>query len=148
MLQNILTTKLFRRPTVQLGLFGAASLLTWASWQEPSLHDYPQPISVAAVRLAGPGTALAAMHDQVVRLPGITACTVNADARSLAFTYHPDEVTPAQVCQQLPAAWHAQLYQAPMQLVAGPQCPVPQGYLVALDRLRFALNLRRLFVNV
>jgi hemoglobin len=28
-----------------------------------------------------------------------------------------------------------------VQLVTGPQCPVPQGYHVALDRLRFALNL-------
>jgi hypothetical protein len=50
------------------------------------------------------------MHHQVMALPGIIACTVNADARSLAFTYHPDEVTPVQVCQQLLAGWHAQLY--------------------------------------
>ena len=132
---------------VQFSLLGLTSMLAWASWQEPNLHDYPPPISVAALRLASPGT-VPAMHDQLVALPGITACTVSPDAHSLAFTYRPDEVTPAQVCQQLPAAWHAQLYEAPAQTVPGPQCPVPQGYIVAIERLRFALNLRRLFVKV
>lgn len=131
----------------QVGLLGLVGLLTWASWQEPNLHDYPQPVNLAAMQLASPEAATA-MHDRVVALPGITACTVSADNHALAFTYHPDETTPAQVYQQLPAAWHARLYQAPAQLVTGPQCPVPQGYLVALERVRFALNLRRLFVKV
>ena len=140
--------KRFYSLMVQVAAASVVSVLTWSNWQEPNLHDYPEPISVAVVQLSGPALNVEGLHRLVTHVSGITACTISADVRSMAFTYHPNEVTPEQVQQQLPAAWHAQLYQAPPALITGPQCPVPQGYVVALERLRFALNLRRLFVKV
>jgi hypothetical protein len=127
-----------------------AGLLLWANWQEPNLHDYSIPASVGALRLAGvqPGAQATALHTRLLRLPGITACTISADAHALAFTYYPEIVTPAQVQQVVASTCQAQEYVAPATTVLSPQCPVPQGYIVALDKLRFALNLRRFFINV
>ena len=125
-------------------------LLLWANWQEPNLHDYSTPASVSALRLEGvqPGAQAAALHARLLRVPGITACTVSADAHALAFTYYPDVITPAHVRQLIARSYQAQEYVAPATPVVGPQCPVPQGYIVALEKLRFALNLRRLFIRV
>lgn len=127
-----------------------AALLLWANWQEPNLHDYPAPVSVGALRLAGvqPGAQAAALHARLLQIPGITSCTLSADAHALAFTYQPDVVTPAQVRQLVARSGQAQEYVAPATPVVGPQCPIPQGYIVALERLRFALNMRRFFVRV
>ncbi|TVT41649.1 hypothetical protein FNT36_09460 [Hymenobacter setariae] len=126
------------------------ALLLWANWQEPNLHDYSAPISVGALRVAGslPATEAAKLHTQLIQMPGITACTVQAGAHAVAYTYRPDEITPAQVQQQLAPAFRVQTYEAPAAPVMGPQCPVPQGYIMALEKLRFALNLRRLFIAV
>jgi hypothetical protein len=73
---------------------------------------------------------------------------VSADAHAVAFTFHPNVVTPTQVQQVVAHSFRAREYVAPPAPVVGPQCPVPQGYLVALEKLRFALNLRRLFITV
>ena len=139
-----------RRWLGRLGLGSAAALLLWANWQEPNLHDYPAPIAVAALRVAGvpPGPAATALHNQLVHLPGVTACTISADAHSLAFTYQPGVVTPAQVQQQVARSYRVQAYEAPATPAVGPQCPVPMRYVTALEQLRFSLNLRRLFIRV
>jgi hypothetical protein len=139
-----------RRWVGRLGLGSAAALLLWANWQEPNLHDYPAPIGVAALQVAGlqPGPQAVALHDQLVRLPGVTACTISADAHSLAFTYQPSVVTPAQVQQQVARSYRVQSYVAPATPALGPQCPVPLRYVTALEQLRFTLNLRRLFIRV
>ena len=135
----------------RLALGCVALLLLWSNWQEPNLHDYPVPVTVGALQVTGvqPGPQAAALHARLLQLPGITACTVSADAHAVAYTYHPNEITPAQVQQQVASAFSGvQEYHAPAAAVVGPQCPVPTGYIVALERLRFALNLRRLFVKV
>jgi hypothetical protein len=105
---------------------------------------------VGALRLAGvqPGAQANALHARLLQVPGITACTISADAHALAFTYHPDVVSPTQVQRLVARSYQAQEYVAPATPVVGPQCPVPQGYLVALEKLRFTLNLRRLFIRV
>ncbi|MGI4862930.1 MAG: hypothetical protein ACRYFZ_03350 [Janthinobacterium lividum] len=134
----------------RVALGGVFLLLLWSNWQEPNLHDYPAPVTVGALRVAGvqPGPQATALHARLLQLPGITACTVSADAQAVAYTYHPDEITPAQVQQQVASGFRVQEYHAPAAAIVGPQCPVPTGYIVALERLRFALNLRRLFVKV
>jgi hypothetical protein len=134
----------------RIGLGSAAALLLWANWQEPNLHDYPAPVRVDALQVVGvqPGAQATALRTRLLQAPGITACTVSPDAHAVAYTYHPDETTPAQVRQHLASAFQVQEYSAAAAPVAGPQCPVPVGYLVALERVRFALNLRRLFVRV
>lgn len=134
----------------RLALGCVALLLLWSNWQEPNLHDYPKPVSVGALEVAGvqPGPQAAALHARLLQIPGITACTVSADAHAIAYTYHPGEVTPAQVQQQVASGFRVQEYHAPAAPTAGPQCPVPTRYIVALEQLRFALNLRRFFIKV
>ena len=128
----------------------ALSLLTWGSWNEPNLHDYPAPVQVSVLQVADlqPGPAAIELRSQLLQLPGITACTVSADAHSVVYTYCSNETTPLAVQAALTPAFRLQPYQVPAAATSGPQCPMPAGYVVALERLRFAFNLRRLFVRV
>ncbi|MFD2217841.1 hypothetical protein [Hymenobacter bucti] len=139
-----------RRSWGWLATGGLGGLLLWANWQEPNLHDYPMPVGVGALQVSGvqPGAQATALQTQLAKLPGITACTISADAHAVAFTYHPDVVTPTQVRQIVAHSFRVREYVAPPTPVVGPQCPVPQGYITALERLRFALNLRRFFITI
>lgn len=134
----------------QAVLVGALGLLGWANWNEPNLHDYPAPVTVAALQLTEPLTVAqaAALRTRVTETPGVTACTVSADGRAAVFTYRPAEASPAEVAARLANEYAVREYHAPALPDTGPQCPVPQQYVSALEQLRFALNVRRFFVKV
>lgn len=122
------------------------AVFVWSSWEEPSLHEYAPTtefITLAAPGLA-PGPAAQRLQAEASALPGVTACALRADKQLLTLAYHPDELTAAELCQKLnlsplPVA-------APDPTVR--QCPVPAGYILVLEQVRFALNLRRLFVSL
>ena len=136
---------LARRPWRLIGAAAVLALFTWSSWQEPSLHEYAPPttfvtLSAPALR---PGPESARLRAQITALPGITACALRPDKQLLTLAYNPELLSPAQL--------YARLGLRPLP-VAPPdptvrQCPVPAGYVLVAERLRFALNLRRLFVR-
>ena len=66
--------------------------------------------------------------------------------RTRWLTYQSDIVTPAQVRQQVARSYRVQPYLAPATPAVRPHYSVPLRYVTALKQLRFALNLRRLFI--
>lgn len=124
----------------------AAALLTWGSWQTPNLSNYARPARFVVLDAPGlqPGPDSARLQAQVERLPGITACAIRPAKQLLVVAYNPDSLSQQQLCQRLGLT--AQL--PPPPSTNARQCPVPAGYVLLLEKVRFAFNLRRLFIHV
>jgi hypothetical protein len=122
------------------------ALFVWSSWEEPSLHEYTTQTEFITLNAPGlqPGPAAERLQARIAALPGITAVALRADKQLLTLGYNPEELTQEQLCQTL--ALRPLPVPAPDPTVR--QCPVPAGYVLALERVRFALNLRRLFVSL
>ena len=123
------------------------ALLVWGSWNEPSLHEFTPTtefITLDAPALLHPGPAAARLQARARALPGVTACAVRPEKHLLTLAYHPGELRAEELCRQL--ALRPLPLAAPDPSVR--QCPVPPGYITALEKLRFAFNLRRFFVRL
>lgn len=132
-------------------LAGALVLLTlvaWGSWQEPSLHEFipvTEFVTLTAPDLQ-PGAAAEQLQARALALPGVTACAVRPEKQLLTLAYRPAELSAGQLQQRLNLS---ALPQPELSAeAAARQCPVPPGYVQALERLRFTFNLRRLFVRL
>lgn len=83
-------------------------------------------------------------------LPGVTACAFSARSQCLTVARKPDQISADALCQELARQSATPLAILPPATLspaaASRQCPVPAGYVLALERLRFALNLRRFFI--
>ncbi|PJJ48519.1 hypothetical protein [Hymenobacter chitinivorans] len=139
--------RLLLRPRAwKVGVLAVLALLVWSSWTEPSLHEYAPTtefITLSAPSLH-PGPAAQQLQARAQALPGVTACALRPDKQLLTLAYHPDEVTADEVRRRLGLRPLAVAAPDPSER----QCPVPAGYVLALERVRFALNLRRLFVSL
>ncbi|MBC6988117.1 hypothetical protein [Hymenobacter sp. BT491] len=127
-------------------------LLTWASWEDPSLHDYVEPVSILQLQIDGLRTPPQAVHlqQQMAAVPGVAACSINARTQLATLLYHAGTVSEAELLRVVSVGGVfavAKLEPAP-RANDRRQCPVPPGYTTALERIRFALNLRRLFVRI
>ncbi|OWP64695.1 hypothetical protein CDA63_02745 [Hymenobacter amundsenii] len=117
----------------------------WGSWNEPSLHEFTP--TTEFITLVAPALAPGLAADQLQArpaLPGVTACALRPDKHLLTLAYRPAEMSADELIQRLGLR--------PMPLPApdptARQCPVPPGYVQALERLRFSFNLRRLLVRL
>ncbi|MFD1470183.1 hypothetical protein ACFQ48_18285 [Hymenobacter caeli] len=132
---------------------GPLALLAWANWEAPALHSYAAPIELVAWQVPHlpTGPAAEALRAHLAAQPGVRACALSAATGTVSFVYRPGEATEAGLRRALagagPYAPRA-LPAAPAPAPAARQCPVPAGYVLGLERLRFALNLRRFFVAV
>jgi hypothetical protein len=129
-----------------------AALVTWASSSAPEMHHFVRPVATTVWQLAPlPDAASAqALQTRLASEPGVSACAVSARTNCVAFVYHPQEATPTALYEAV-SRNGARVLEAPLPASAAPagrQCPVPPGYFQFVDDLRFALNLRRLFVTV
>ena len=137
------------------GLFALllVSLLTWANWQEPNLHDYVPSASISLLHVGGlsdPARA-ASLERRIAVLDGVTDCNLNSQTQVAVVTHYPDQISLADIRRSLSnngAYVVTEQAFVPAAAATGPQCPVPAGYLVALEKLRFALNFRRFFIQV
>ncbi|WP_162910775.1 heavy-metal-associated domain-containing protein [Hymenobacter oligotrophus] len=130
-----------------LALAPVLALLAWANWQTPNLHDYVPPVTVTRLQYQPGPAEPAAVLEQV---PGVTSCAANPAAGIAVVMHQPEQVSPQQLAAALQRAGvrATALPRPPAMVLTGPQCPVPPSYLLALERLRFALNFRRFFVEV
>jgi hypothetical protein len=128
------------------------AILFWANWEAPEMHHFVRPVEMTVWQLAPLASPTAAqdLATQLATEPGVSACAVSPRTNCVAFVYHPDEVSPEALYQ---AVGHRgglvldhSLANAPKPALR--QCPVPTSYLLLLDQVRFALNLRRFFVSV
>jgi len=122
------------------------SLLTWSSWQAPALSSYARPSQYVVLEApylrAGPDSAR--LQARVAALPGINACAIRPAKQLLVVAYNPDSLSQEQLCQRL----GVKAQPTPLPNPTARQCPVPAGYVLALEKIRFSLNLRRLFVHI
>jgi cation transport ATPase len=91
------------------------------------------------------------LQDRVSHMPGVTACTVAPTTQVAVVSYRPEETTEVAIRQMLAAGGAYVVSPAPplpQTAALGPQCPVPASYVLAVERLRFALNFRRFLVRV
>ena len=142
----------FLRPLGWAVASGFAALLLWANWQAPALHGYARPVTVAVLRIEGlrSGSEALALERQITAVPGVTACSIQQPAGKANLVYHPDETSVAAI--QAAFARYGiphptQLHYSPPVPAPGTGCPVPSTYVVALDQLRFALNIRRFWID-
>jgi hypothetical protein len=145
-------SSLFRLIVRRSWVLPLAALLLWANWDAPAMHHYVRPVEVTIWQLAPLASAVAAqtLATQLAAEPGVSACSVSPRTNCVAFVYHPDEASASGLYEAV-RRHGAQVINNPPAPTVSPairQCPVPTGYLVVLDQIRFALNLRRFFVSV
>lgn len=139
---------IFRR----LWALPVVALLLWANWEAPAMHHYARPVEVTVWQLAplASPAAAQALATQLGTEPGVSACAVSPRTNCVAFVYRSDEVSPETLYEAV-GRYGAHVLAHPPANAAKPvlrQCPVPTSYLLLLDQVRFALNLRRFFVSV
>lgn len=143
------TTRRFRWPKATLaGTLLLLALVVWGSWHEPDLHDFTPTTEFITLAAPGlqPGAAARQLQARALALPGVTACALRPEKQLLTLAYRPAELSAAVLQQRLALSPLPQ--PEPSAAEAARQCPVPAGYVQALERLRFAFNLRRLFVQL
>jgi hypothetical protein len=128
------------------------SLFVWASWDAPEMHHFAHPVEMAVWQLAPLSSPAAAktLEAELAAEPGVSACAVSTRTGCVALVYHPEQATPDALYEAV-GRHGARVVNNPPPPTTPPairQCPVPVGYLLAIDRFRFSLNLRRLFVSV
>ncbi|WP_375438101.1 hypothetical protein [uncultured Hymenobacter sp.] len=137
---------------VKLLLLILVTVLIWANWNAPEMHHFVQPATTVVWQLsplASPAAAQA-LETQLAETPGVKACAVSWRTNCVAFVYHPDQATPATLIQALNRTG-VEVASEGSVATSSPtirECPVPPGYALLLDRIRFTLNLRRFFVAV
>ncbi|SDY19637.1 hypothetical protein [Hymenobacter psychrophilus] len=144
-----MTTRHFRWAKAKLA--GALVLLTligWGSWQEPSLHEFTPTTEFITLAAPGlqPGAAARQLQARALALPGVTACALRPEKHLLTLAYHSAELSAEELQQRLALSPLPQSEATAAE--AARQCPVPPSYLQAIERVRFAFNLRRLFVQL
>lgn len=127
------------------------ALVLWASWDAPAMHHYVRPVEVTVWQLAPLPSPAAAqtLATHLATEPGVSACSVSPRTNCVAFVYHPGEASLVELYAAVRRHGIQVIDNPPAPTIAPAirQCPVPTGYLVVLDQIRFALNLRRLFVS-
>lgn len=126
-------------------------LLAWANWEAPAMHHFARPVETAIWQLAPLSNPAAAetLRRRLATETGVSACAISLRTGCVALVYHPDEVTPDRLYAAVGrAGGHILTNPTPSAAPALRQCPVPPGALVFVDKVRFALNLRRFFVRV
>ena len=142
-----------RRPLAGSATTALLGLLLWANWELPALHNFAPPVEFITFQVDEQATPAFGSHLQRVAaaLPGVTAAALNPRAHCLTVAWQPARIDGAAVYECLRAAGHGRVWALPAATLsaaeAARQCPVPAGYVQALERLRFTLNLRRFFVS-
>lgn len=132
------------------GVLAFVALCTWASWETPALHHYALAVQVLLVHVEGVRIPAQAMRlqQQLEEVPGVSACTINPRTGLATVLYDEDTVPEAEVRRVLSVGGLFRVETAKLAAPAAPerQCPVPPGYVQAIERLRFTFNIRRLWV--
>ncbi|UOQ78465.1 heavy-metal-associated domain-containing protein [Hymenobacter sp. 5516J-16] len=93
---------------------------------------------------------VATSQQQVAAVPGVAACVINANTQVATVLFHEDDVSEREIERVLSVGGTFPVNR-PVMVAAAPtgrECPVPASYLETLDQIRFAFNLRRLFINI
>jgi hypothetical protein len=129
------------------------ALFAWANWQTPSLHEFAPESQMIVVQLKGATLDSLAAHQleqTIARAEGVTACRIVPGSGLAVVSFLPTAISESSLRTALTASGAYQLGAPKVEPLVGqpaPQCPVPASYITALNRVRFALNMRRFFVR-
>lgn len=128
-------------------------LLVWANWQQPSLHQYLLPMQLLSLQVPAHITTEDSLKlaESLSNIKGVTAATINKNQSILIVSYHPQQIQSELIQSQI--LEDTQLVTKSLALqsnatVAGAGCPIPHSYILAIEKVRFWLNIRRLFISV
>jgi copper chaperone CopZ len=135
-------------------LISLLTLVTWASWEEPELHSYAKPVHIVQFYVANVQSQNQAddLRQQMTAVPGVTACAINPHTQCATVLYQEENISAAELGRILSVGGVFEVSRirtsktSPTAAASERQCPVPSKYVLALEQLRFALNLRRLFI--
>jgi hypothetical protein len=127
-----------------LGLFVA--FVVYANLEPAPLSNQVKPVSIAMLSVKGLTDQSRAkeLQSKVDKLSGVTASTANVESQMISITFHPDETSDKILSSFVSEATHLSVSPKVFELVGSPapQCPVPMGYILAFQKVKYAFCFR------
>jgi hypothetical protein len=127
-----------------LGLIVA--FVVYANLEPAPLSNQVKPVSIAMLSVKGLTDNIKAkdLQSQVDKLAGVTASTASAESQMISVTFHPDETTEEILSSFVGKATNLSVTRKVFELVGppAPQCPVPMGYILAFQKVKYAFCFR------
>ncbi|MFN4144424.1 MAG: heavy-metal-associated domain-containing protein [Runella sp.] len=127
---------------VLLGLLGA--MVVYANWEEPPLHARVKPVAMTILKVEGMDNPQQAIQikEHIEAKAGVTACASNPESKLVSITYHPDIISETTLQSEVFSRVHLPVSKAIFPESSAPECPIPHGYIMAFERLKYALCFR------
>ncbi|SNC75540.1 hypothetical protein SAMN06265337_2925 [Hymenobacter gelipurpurascens] len=137
---------------IRVSLVVLCVLLLWGSWENPNLHEYARPVTMLQLQVEGlqDPKQSATAQQQVAAMEGVAACVINVKTQVATVLFHEADISEQDIERVLSVGGTFKVTRPVMvaRVPTGRGCPVPASYLEMLERIRFAFNLRRLFITV
>lgn len=127
-----------------LGLFLA--FVVYANLEPAPMHSYVKPISMTIFKVDGLTSPeqVNSVKEKVSLHNGVTACGANPVSELVSITFDPDQTSEGSL-RKLVGNITGRPVQAAVFKTDGPpspQCPVPQEYIMAFEKVKYALCFR------
>ena len=126
------------------GLF--LTFVVYANLEPAPMHAYVKPIKMTIFKVEGlTNPALVNnTRERVSQLEGVTACAANPVSEMVSITFDPDQTSETSLHQMVKNITHLPVQTAVFESTepSGPQCPVPQEYILAFEQVKYAFCIR------
>jgi hypothetical protein len=134
---------------IKITLYSLAAMflgfMIYANWQPKPLHAYAKDSQLSIYQLQNRATEqdLRKINDELEQVEGISAVAGNTESQMLSVVFHPDEISESEVKSWL-SNKNIDFEKADFSVEGSPaaQCPVPHGYIMAFEKIKYALNFR------
>lgn len=121
------------------------SMLVWANWEEPPLSEKLdlKPIHLAVFDLDKQVDSAdsSLISQKLTATKGVTACTVNAQFKTVSVTFYDDEVS-EETIKSVVQQKELLASKVNFATMEGPKCPVPMEYIDFFTNMKKTLCLR------
>ncbi len=125
-------------------LFG--SFVVYANLEPAPLHARAVPVTMTILRVNNelPQTKYDEVRRNIETETGVTACAANAENKIVSITFDPEKSTILALQEKVAQITKSTVEKAVFENVSssGPQCPVPQEYIIAFERVKYAFCFR------
>lgn len=119
----------------------------YANIDTPPLHYYAPESEMQMYRIESFGQKgnPTNIKTEVLALDGVTACAVNEQSKILAVTFYPQKNSSEKLQNYLTNQLGLTLSKATFPKMGNnaKECPVPLGYILAIEKLKYALCFRK-----
>lgn len=127
-----------------LGIFSA--FVVYANLEPAPMHAYVKPISMTILKMDGLKSEeqAADLRTQVSKATGVTACSANPSSQLVSITFDPDQTSANYLSNFVEKVTQQPVQNASFEGIepSGPQCPVPLSYILAFERMKYAVCFR------